>query len=105
MAITNSRRRSHTAWWLFLTPSAAVLGCVMLFPLGYALWLSLLNYDLGSGSRAFIGFGNYQELLADARFWSTLLRTLGVVLSAVGRGVCLGFVVGVGAVGVELCAA
>src|SRR5580704_17348025 len=97
MAITSSRRRrAHTAWWLFLTPSAAVLVCVMLFPLGYALWLSLLNYDLGSGSRQFIGFGNYQELLDDARFWITLVRTLGIVLSAVGLEFCLGLLIAYG---------
>src|ERR1700676_5329626 len=96
MAITSSRRRSHAAWWLFLTPSAAVLVCVMLFPLGYALWLSLLNYDLGSGSKAFIGLGNYQELLTDARFWDTLLRTIGIVLAAVALEFCLGLVIAYG---------
>jgi multiple sugar transport system permease protein len=77
-------------------PSTAVLGCAMLFPLGYAMWLSLLNYDLGSGSREFIGLGNYRELLDDARFWSTLTRTLGIVLSAVGLEFCLGLLVAYG---------
>ena len=95
MAIT-SRRRPQTAWWLFLAPSATVLTAVMIFPLGYALWLSLHNYDLGSGSRDFIGLGNYQELLADARFWTTLTRTLGIVLSAVGLEFCLGLLVAYG---------
>jgi ABC-type sugar transport system permease subunit len=95
MAIT-SRRRQLTSWWLFLAPSGAVLTAVMLFPLGYALWLSLLNYDLGSGSREFIGLGNYRELLDDARFWSTLLRTLAIVLSAVGLEFCAGLIVAYG---------
>ncbi len=95
MAIT-SRRRKHTAWWLFLAPSGAVLTGVMLFPLGYALWLSLLNYDLGSGSREFIAFGNYQELLVDARFWSTLTRTVGIVLAAVGLEFCVGLLIAYG---------
>jgi multiple sugar transport system permease protein len=95
MAIT-SRRRAHAAWWLFLVPSGVVLGCVMLFPLGYAVWLSLLNYDLGSGSREFIGLGNYRELLDDARFWATLARTIGIVLAAVGLEFCLGLLVAYG---------
>ena len=68
----------------------------MIFPLGYALWLSLHNYDLGSGSREFIGFGNYQELLNDARFWLTLIRTLGIVLCAVGLEFCVGLLVAYG---------
>jgi multiple sugar transport system permease protein len=95
MAIT-SRRHRHAAWWLFLVPSGVVLGCVMLFPLGYAIWLSLLNYDLGSGSREFIGLGNYRELLDDARFWMTLARTIGIVLAAVGLEFCLGLLVAYG---------
>jgi multiple sugar transport system permease protein len=94
MAITS--RKSRVAWWLFLMPSATVLTGVMLFPLGYALWLSLLNYDLGSGSRDFIGLGNYRELLDDARFWITLVRTLGIVLAAVGLEFCLGLLVAYG---------
>ena len=51
------------SWWLFLVPSALVLR-VMLYPLGYAIWLSLFNYDLGSGAPDFIGLGNYAALLA-----------------------------------------
>jgi multiple sugar transport system permease protein len=68
----------------------------MLFPLGYALWLSLYNYDLGSGSRAFIGLGNYTELLGDERFWNTIGRTMGIVLAAVGLEFCLGLLVAYG---------
>ncbi len=66
---------------------------MILFPLGYAVWLSLYNYDLGSGSRAFLGLGNYVDLLGDGRFWSSLSRTLGIVLSAVGLEFCLGLVI------------
>jgi len=101
VAITSKRRHGafhgqQGAWWLFLAPSALVLLCVMIFPLGYALWLSLLNYDLGSGSREFIGLGNYVELLADERFWNTLGRTLGIVTTAVGLEFCLGLLVAYG---------
>ena len=77
-------------------PSAAVLGAVMLYPLGYAIYLSLFNYDLGSGSRDFIGFGNYAALLADDRFWHTLNRTVAIVSAAVGLEFCLGLLVAYG---------
>ena len=68
----------------------------MLFPLGYAIWLSLFNYDLGSGAYDFIGLGNYLALLADARFWESLVRTVVIVLSAVGLEFCLGLLVAYG---------
>ena len=89
-------RGQYRSWWLFLAPSALVLTCVMLFPLGYALWLSLHNYDLGSGSRAFIGLANYGELLGDVRFWDTLGRTVGIVVAAVSLEFCLGLLVAYG---------
>jgi multiple sugar transport system permease protein len=69
---------------------------VMLYPLGYAIWLSLFNYDLGSGARDFIGLGNYAALLADGRFWDTLNRTVLIVLAAVGLEFCLGLLVAYG---------
>ena len=68
----------------------------MLYPLGYAIWLSLFNYDLGSGARDFIGLGNYAALLTDARFWDTLNRTVLIVLAAVGLEFCLGLLVAYG---------
>jgi multiple sugar transport system permease protein len=77
-------------------PSALVLATVMLYPLGYAIWLSLFNYDLGSGARDFIGLGNYAALLADERLWDTLNRTVLIVLAAVGLEFCLGLLVAYG---------
>ena len=38
----------------------------MVFPLGYAIYLSLFNYDIGAGIFQFVGLGNYGELLGDA---------------------------------------
>src|ERR1700730_16811801 len=79
-----SRRRDEGSLWMFLVPSGLLLAAVMFFPLGYALYLSLCHYDLGSGANEFIGLGNYGALLADERLWALLLRTIGVGGSAVG---------------------
>jgi multiple sugar transport system permease protein len=73
-----------------------LLAGVMLYPLGYAIYLSLFNYDIGSGAREFIGFGNYTALLIDARFWDTLNRTVLIVLAAVGLEFCLGLLIAYG---------
>lgn len=77
-------------------PSGCVLAAIMLYPLGYAIWLSLYNYDIGSGARDFIGLGNYLALLMDARFWDTLNRTILIVLAAVGLEFCVGLLVAYG---------
>ncbi len=88
--------RLRGEFWLFLAPSAVILALVMLYPLGYALWLSLFNYDLGSGARDFVGLGNYVALLHDERFWGSLGRTIGIVLAAVGLEFGVGLAVAYG---------
>jgi ABC-type sugar transport system permease subunit len=82
--------------WLFLVPSGLVLTLVLLYPLGYALYLSLFNYYLGSEGRTFIGLGNYTALLTDERFWSSLWKTVIIVGSAVALEFCLGLAVAFG---------
>ena len=82
--------------WLFLVPSGLVLTLVLLYPLGYAIYLSLFNYYLGADERTFIGLGNYAALLADQRFWSSLRTTLVIVGSAVALEFCLGLAVAFG---------
>lgn len=87
------QRGTHANIWLFLVPSGIVLAAVLLYPLGYAIYLSLFNYDIGVGSEQFIGLGNYTALLSEARFWDSLERTALIVTSAVTLEFCLGLVV------------
>jgi multiple sugar transport system permease protein len=83
-------------WWLFLIPSGIVLGLVLLYPLTYAIYLSLSNYDLGSGSHSFIGFGNYVSLLTDERFWTSLVQTVLFAAAAVSLESSLGLAIAYG---------
>ena len=90
------RRRADTSAWLFLLPSAAMLTAVLMIPLGYAIWLSLFDYDLGAGIYRFIGLGNYSDLLAEAQFWDSLGRTVLIVAAAVSLEFCLGLLIAYG---------
>ena len=76
--------------WLFLVPSFSLLTIVLLWPLAYAIYLSLFNYRLGAPETNFIGLGNYTALLAEARFWNSLWTTIVIALGAVG----LEFIIG-----------
>ncbi len=82
--------------WPFLLPSLAVIGGVLLYPLCYALYLSLFRYELGTDTQEFIFLGNYATLLGEARFWDSLGRTVGIVLAAVALEFCLGLTVAYG---------
>jgi multiple sugar transport system permease protein len=81
---------------MFLVPSAIVLLFVMVFPLGYAIYLSLFNYDIGAGIFEFVGLGNYGALLAEQEFWDSLWRTVLIVASAVTLEFVTGLLVAYG---------
>ena len=81
---------------MFLLPSAVVLLAVMIFPLGYAIYLSLFDYDIGAGIFQFIGLGNYSALFAEQEFWGSLWRTVIIVASAVALEFATGLVVAYG---------
>jgi multiple sugar transport system permease protein len=78
-----SDRAGKRQLWLFLLPSAGLLGLVMLYPLTYAIYISFFNDDLGIGSHAFVGAANYLGLLGDPRFWISLAQTLLICVAAV----------------------
>jgi multiple sugar transport system permease protein len=77
--------------WLFLAPSFLILTCVLLWPLSYAIYLSLFNYTLTSAVHTFIGFGNYAALLSEQRFWASIATTFTIAGWALAVELALGF--------------
>jgi multiple sugar transport system permease protein len=78
--------------WLFLVPSFGLMALVLLWPLGYAAYLSTFDYYLGSREMRFVGLANYVQLLSEARLWQSLWTTIVIALGSVGVEFALGFV-------------
>jgi multiple sugar transport system permease protein len=74
----------------FLTPLLIVLALATLFPLGYATFLSLFDWNWGSRFN-FIGLGNYLAVLSNSEYWASLFRTAMFTALAVGLEIALGF--------------
>ena len=81
----------------FASPSLFLIAFVIVFPLIYAFYLSLQNFDLSVGpDYEYVGAKNYVEALtSDARFWGSVWNT-GVIIVpslivelALGLGVAL----------------
>lgn len=81
---------THRGLLWFLVPSMLVLACVLVYPLGYALYLSLFDYYLAGAAPVFIGLANYVALLGEPRFWGALWNTIVIV----SCGVAIEFGVG-----------
>lgn len=95
-AVETMERTRNLKYALFLLPSVILICCVMLYPLGYAVYSSLFNYDLGSGIHELIGLDNYATLLGEARFWAALGRTCLIVACAVTSEFFMGLFVAYG---------
>ena len=78
--------------WLFMVPSFGLMALVLLWPLGYAAYLSLFDYYLGSRQMRFVGLANYTQLLSEARLWHALWTTIVIAFGSVAVEFALGFV-------------
>lgn len=65
-----------------MSPVLLYLLAVMVVPFGWALYLSFTNKAVGVPA-AFIGLGNYIELIQDSLFWKAVWNTLVFTLVAV----------------------
>jgi multiple sugar transport system permease protein len=78
------RRRGHDEarrfGWLLIAPALAMLAANSVFPLLYAVTVSLKNFQmLIPGLHRWVGFANYAKIFHDSLFWSSLEVTLWFV--------------------------
>lgn len=70
--------------YLLLLPSALIIFGLVLYPVGYAVRLSLFRSRGLGGQLDFVGIGNYTALFADPLFRQILLQTLIWTVLVVG---------------------
>jgi N,N'-diacetylchitobiose transport system permease protein len=90
-----SRRRlsGRAAPFLLLAPVVLVLGATLGYPIVDLVELSLQRYglfELIQHHGVYIGLANYNSVLSDPVFWSTLERTVVFTIANVGLTVGLG---------------
>lgn len=73
MILSRGAKRRFNAY-LLLSPSAATLALVAVFPILYVLYLSFSGFYYGNRT-GFVGFRNYVNILSDPNFYSSLKAT------------------------------
>jgi multiple sugar transport system permease protein len=81
--------RQAVAGYLFLLPSAVVLGVFVFWPIVQSVILSLHQWKFGSASQRFVGLANYLRLIHDARAWNAFGNTLYYTAVTVPLGIVL----------------
>lgn len=77
--------------YIFLLPGLLVLLSIILFPLLFTIRVSFSSWDVMQPDLDWIGGKNYGRLLADGRFWQSLVRLAGLAIISVLIEYALGF--------------
>lgn len=82
--------------YLFVVPAIVFVVAILLYPLGYQLYLSIFNVTLGNflaGNPPFAGLEQYREVATDSRFhhalWITLVFTVSCLVFQFTIGLAL----------------
>jgi len=59
---------------LGVAPSLLLVGALIVYPVGYSLWLSLLDKHSFFPTERWVGLGNYIRIAGDAEFWDSLWK-------------------------------
>jgi multiple sugar transport system permease protein len=72
-----------------MLPAVIFVVLMVIFPFGYAFWLSLQDYRIGQAVK-FIGIGNYSALIQDEQFWNGIKLTFILYITALVLQLILG---------------
>ncbi len=74
---------------LWVAPALVLIGALILYPVGYAIWLSLLDKHSFFPAERWVGLANYVRLAGDAEFWDSVWK--GVVYAGATTALQLAF--------------
>ena len=75
-----SRWDVKSAPYLYIAPFFLLFALVGMFPLLYTGWVALNKWSLIVGNQGFIGLGNFNYVLAQPRFWDSVVNTFSIFL-------------------------
>lgn len=80
----------YRKWWAyaFIAPTMITLLVFWLIPLGFALVLSLMNWD-GFGERTFVGLDNFIHLFQDPVFQKAVVNTVYYTVLTIPTGILI----------------
>ncbi|WP_277584643.1 carbohydrate ABC transporter permease [Psychrobacillus antarcticus] len=80
--------------WKLLFPLILILFVILVFPLGYSLWLAFHDFSIiDPDSNKFVGNAQFQKVLTNPMYWTVMKNTFLFVLIAVSFEVILGVLI------------
>ena len=91
MNLSLSQKESRLGWKL-ITPSIGVIGILIIYPILYNIYLSFFDVKL-AGENIFVGITNYERLLTETAFYSSLTTTAVYLIGSIIGTTVLGLAV------------
>ncbi|MBN2059800.1 MAG: sugar ABC transporter permease [Deltaproteobacteria bacterium] len=91
MTVTIAKRESRLGWKL-IAPSLGVIGLLIIYPVVYNFYLSFFDVRL-TGEKIFIGLENYERLIKDGAFYSSVITTIIYLAGSVAGSTLVGLFV------------
>jgi multiple sugar transport system permease protein len=66
--------------WAFLMPTVVLYGLYTVYPIIASYWYSLVEWNGFESEQRFVGFSNYEAVLADPGFWNSVWVTVVFML-------------------------
>jgi multiple sugar transport system permease protein len=89
--VTERGRSERRLAWMLCAPAVFVMLAVTVYPIVYAIWLSLHRSDLRFPSATkFIGLSNYGHVLSSPVWWADVAHTLIIAVVSVSLELVLG---------------
>ena len=89
MTVERFFQRKSTIAFMMSAPLLIIIGSLVLYPAGYAIYLAMLN----KGMEHFVGFGNFMFLFGRETFWMVVKQSVLFAVTAVIFKAIIGFVV------------
>ena len=89
------RAQDRRLGFYLLLPSIIILFAIIVYPIGYSLWLSFHNLNINNQAKGqqFVGLQNYIDVLKSSDWWMSILRILYFVAADLIVGISLGLAI------------
>ena len=89
--LSEATRTERRFGWTLIAPAVIVMAAVTFYPIGYAIYLSLQQYDLRFPQLThFVGLSNYGTVLSSGIWWHAFAVTVVITVISVAIELVLG---------------
>jgi multiple sugar transport system permease protein len=92
--VSSRTRSEHRLAWLLCAPAVIAMLAVTVYPIGYAIVLSLQKLDLRFPDQTeFVGLSNYGTVLSSELWWTDVFNTVFIMVISVAIELVLGMAI------------